>query len=1602
MTPKDLLLCASRSSNPLIQRELEDLIASTSSGGKGPPRRATARTVMAKFRSQLNVLMNSIEKTKSRYIRCIKPNTEMSPRQLNHRETMNQLESAGLVTAITISRETFPNRLPYDVIWERFQCLNKRDSFITPRCNDPTDENLKNDVESLLKSLLLKSFTRADGARVPSYCCGNTRVYFRTGALEQLESDRMQYYSLFASKIGNWYRCRIVQLKFKRFRNMVINVQALGRKIIIMKRFRVIRNAAIVIQKVRRMLQVRRKYVNARESAIKVQGAWRRFRTRKFYIKSLRSIVLLQSLLRAVVARRRYCTLNNCSVIVQSFWRGCSARIMVFRLVQDRAVETARKRQEATIKIQAWFRCQSLYGQYKADAKSDKGKFVDDDDGNDNVSPSLSSHQHALVSCDSSRQTNDPSVKHNRRDILDSLKIVEMEIMKEHVSKLKEENRDLMVEVEIRGHHIKEMKEKLGSIEHENQGQTNVFKSDLRSAEDRIQSLQDESLQFDTQKKEYETSIDMMESQEGLLQRQISMMEEDKVDVQAKFDELQDNIASLERNRTEHQDLVKNLRSSASSMEKDLEEREAKLDELQQVVSSLEDDIEMRDKIASDLKRRLTYLETENEEMDSELKASYKEINTIHCHIEYLEKEADEMNLELEARIEEGSVLKSSVDALEIEADGLNSELATSFSEINSLKAQILSLLKQNEDRDQRNKVLQVQILSLEDSIVELNNNLDASEARCVSLTQELSGCKSNLARRVEQVTSLEEIINSKDHEASSITDKVVSLEEVISIRDREIADLHDKIASLDYTIEERNQAAIVVQNEVTSLKDTLAMRDSVVGDLGNQVDSLGRELSSIQHKAASLEETVASQKAVIICLEEEMTCRDDIISGFKKQVNVFDRNIQEHSDQTNTLQDRIASLEVENRETSSELERQISEDIKIRENVVSLEEKLRDRDDKLAIIQILNETLENTINTLKGKGKDLTNQLDYLLLEKKVLQDKLGKSTEESAQLTEEGATLKSQNKALKAEVSSLRDEIDSLKTTVSTFEGESFAGQNKISMLDAQVTSLEKNISTQTIECDDLKSQISSLVDEKKEIILQTSCYENSLQECKAEVEELRTQLDSRDALASSIDDELNTLKQDLAFHNDEILRQRAQLSLLEKEKEEASSTSKRQEVALKHKIGRLEKSAEMHGVEMQRLKSQLEVSVRKYEEVLRNSSELKAREKEEQKEILLLHELVGTLKQTINEYNDQALELTGEIESLNIANESLQQSNAEEVNTLKQTIDDYNDQALEFTAEIEHLKLTNESLQQSHSEQASARETHFLENPGLKEQLKSMQTQNEIMKEEFSSLENTKAELVNKIQSLVTASKSATNRSQSLLQTNKTLLAQISKLKLENAKIRRNLIEGDQGERALPPPKAQCDRIVHDRESEIIVLREALADSMRGRELFAKSVEEKMEREREAMLSEIHCLKEKFQRAKDTSDDYKQKIIDVLETSYSTREAQIRKLKKEIKRLNDESRKSNVASANSLSTMTKQRRMEHAEGHFQINQRDRHQKVLKISNLVQKHKLDKNQRENDLFNQIINSMEDFCKSEEQQRTEVPTKPTTGEGWAPYPPQI
>ena len=56
-----------------------------------------------------------------------------------------------------------------------------------------TYDELKANVENLLRILLVTPFTRVDGVRVPSYTCAKTKVYFRAGALESLEADLFEY-----------------------------------------------------------------------------------------------------------------------------------------------------------------------------------------------------------------------------------------------------------------------------------------------------------------------------------------------------------------------------------------------------------------------------------------------------------------------------------------------------------------------------------------------------------------------------------------------------------------------------------------------------------------------------------------------------------------------------------------------------------------------------------------------------------------------------------------------------------------------------------------------------------------------------------------------------------------------------------------------------------------------------------------------------------------------------------------------------------------------------------------------------------------------------------------------------------------------------------------------------------------------------------------------------------------------------------------------------------------------------------------------------------------------------------------------------------------
>jgi len=235
--PGDVINCALISPNELIQSEFKAL-KERSSKRKGS---LVAHTVWTKFRTQLNNLMDNLGKTRTRYVRCINPNSNKLAGVMDLAYTVSQLRYSGVVSAVTISRASFPNRLPYRDTLDRFHLLASHNGLNEQNTQsifqsllfsskpstdeDEHDDVIRPKVETMLNQLLkhMESVSRDSNNQeviTKAYICGKTRVYFRAGALEFLESEQLMVYDQCATLIQSQARKNIagwndIEMRFK-------------------------------------------------------------------------------------------------------------------------------------------------------------------------------------------------------------------------------------------------------------------------------------------------------------------------------------------------------------------------------------------------------------------------------------------------------------------------------------------------------------------------------------------------------------------------------------------------------------------------------------------------------------------------------------------------------------------------------------------------------------------------------------------------------------------------------------------------------------------------------------------------------------------------------------------------------------------------------------------------------------------------------------------------------------------------------------------------------------------------------------------------------------------------------------------------------------------------------------------------------------------------------------------------------------------------------------------------------------------------------------------------------------------------------------------
>ncbi|KAG0563594.1 hypothetical protein KC19_8G043800 [Ceratodon purpureus] len=236
-----------------------------------PNRRANGtesqkQSVAAKFKGQLNKLMQRLEGTEPHFIRCIKPNTSQLPNIFEQELVLQQLRCCGVLEVVRISRSGYPTRHSHQEFGSRY-------GFLLPR-------NLSNQEDMLSVCV---SVLHQFGISPDMYQVGITKLFFRAGQIGHLEDVRLRTLQG-VTRVQALYKGYRVRCNYKQRRRTTIFLQSLVRGAIARRRFEVLRErhrAAVMIQKYARRQSVCRKYLSTKDKIVKLQSVVRMWLARK-------------------------------------------------------------------------------------------------------------------------------------------------------------------------------------------------------------------------------------------------------------------------------------------------------------------------------------------------------------------------------------------------------------------------------------------------------------------------------------------------------------------------------------------------------------------------------------------------------------------------------------------------------------------------------------------------------------------------------------------------------------------------------------------------------------------------------------------------------------------------------------------------------------------------------------------------------------------------------------------------------------------------------------------------------------------------------------------------------------------------------------------------------------------------------------------------------------------------------------------------------------------------------------------------------------------------------------------------------------------------
>merc|ERR1711962_1483060 len=181
------------------------------------------QTVSYRHKEQLKGLMDTLMATHPHFVRCIIPNENKAPGEVDGQLILHQLRCNGVLEGIRICRKGFPSRMRFNDFKQRYQIHAA--SAIPAGFIDG-----KIACEKLMEALQMDE---------NEFRIGITKVFFRAGIIGELEEMRDERLSKIISQFQAYCKGHLERVEFKKIKDRIVGLAVLQRNI---RKFFAIRN----------------------------------------------------------------------------------------------------------------------------------------------------------------------------------------------------------------------------------------------------------------------------------------------------------------------------------------------------------------------------------------------------------------------------------------------------------------------------------------------------------------------------------------------------------------------------------------------------------------------------------------------------------------------------------------------------------------------------------------------------------------------------------------------------------------------------------------------------------------------------------------------------------------------------------------------------------------------------------------------------------------------------------------------------------------------------------------------------------------------------------------------------------------------------------------------------------------------------------------------------------------------------------------------------------------------------------------------------------------------------------------------------------------